>query len=157
MPKTGPTSPDGKRKSSISALKHGARSPGFLRCKREKCFFFDLCDIVSEYGPEALREIPYGSPCPLELQKYEYLAYGYTAAITSDDPMVIDQLYDLIMLRLLQDRVAMLSAIEGNLIRLLPNSKQGFALGIRYRRDTNPKVFKLLAKVFPGGRSGEQN
>lgn len=153
MAQTGPKSSMGKRIASLNALSSGMNIIGFLPCKRERCFYWTICDYAAEYGPETLKNVPYGSPCPVELTKYEWLAHGYAREVSTDTSL--DSIHELIIIRLMKDRQMMLSALEGGLVRQLPNSKPEVALSFRYRKELNSRFYRLMQQIFPEERRGE--
>lgn len=131
MPKTGPRTDAGKKVSSLNSLTHGLNIYGFLPCKGSRCYFIDMCPVAIQ----ALQEIPYGSPCPVELAKYNTMA------------KCIDADADLIMLNILQDRQRMFLAIGADITREV-NGRQSLALGYRYRQQITSKAYKLTRKLL---------
>ena len=64
--RTGPVTPDGKRRASLNRLTHGLRFQGLLPCKRDQCFYRSRCQMPDKQ-PDRWAATAYGEPCPLEL------------------------------------------------------------------------------------------
>ncbi len=69
--RSGPRTTRGKLISSLNSLTHGLASKGFLRCKKDRCSFIDICWLQNtEEGSKIFSEVCFGDPCPLELAHY---------------------------------------------------------------------------------------
>ena len=83
---SGPRTASGKHISSLNSLSHGLAARGFLKCKKDKCTFSDICPLQSTAeGSELYSEVSYGAPCPLELAPYEECIEQLEHEGTGDD------------------------------------------------------------------------
>lgn len=73
--KRGPKSPHAKQSISTNAVRHGVTSRQLLRCRRDKCIYYELCPVSS-----FLTDLPIGMWCILEVCLYEHLISQYTTA-----------------------------------------------------------------------------
>lgn len=134
---TGPRTTYGKRVSSLNSLTHGLNVNGFLRCKQHRCYFIDMCLYAAVLGKEALREIPYGSPCPVEAAKFDYIV----------DRLPESNAGEFAMLQIRLDRIRMLSAIQADITREI-SGRNEMALAYRYRQPLENKLYRLTEELL---------
>lgn len=127
MPKTGPVTVAGKRKSCINIVRSGIQCKGILPCKKERCYFFlnGLCDFISEYGQEAFGGIEYGTEWPTKMEMYITLAYAYTSEVQNTDNNTLELLHEHILVDIRQTRRQRLSAIEADIASDVHRSNYG--------------------------------
>lgn len=68
---SGPRTERGKRIASLNSLRHGLRTPGLLRCKKDRCFFIERCELLHVEGGQSLLDgTNVGDVCLVELGDY---------------------------------------------------------------------------------------
>jgi len=137
---TGPKTTMGKIISSLNSLTHGLNIvDGYLPCKQHRCYFINQCLLNILYGKDILLEIPYASPCPLEVAKYE--------SMVCDDNIPPDIRHKFIMLSIRQDRQLKLSAMDADLTREVDGHRE-LAISCRYRKQIMHNMIKLVDNSY---------
>jgi len=133
--KSGPRTPRGKRISALNSLKHGLAAKGFLRCKKETCYFYEVCLLQNtEEGIRILDSTDYGDPCPAEMLCYYDVRHGLAREGIGDESWshawAMNEVYMM--------RRRMLSAVDVHLVRQVPAGCAGYvrpepAVALRYQ------------------------
>ncbi len=132
---SGPRTERGKRRSSLNSLKHGLATEGFLSCKKEGCYFREVCRFCrSDEGRPVFEAMAYGDPCPVEVAYYYDIRRGLAREGAADD--VWAHMWAMNEVRMMRRRE--LSAVDAHLLRDVPADVPGYvrselAVSFRYQ------------------------
>jgi hypothetical protein len=151
---SGPRTEEGKRIVGLNPVKHGLTMPGFLPCKKEKCYYFEVCELSkSEEGLAALKELEYGTPCPQEIVIYLNTKKALEKVL-GDKSETLPALWAMNEVRM--SRRQKYSSVEVSLIRELPFkgtifSSPALSLALRYHYNLvaeRDRLFNLYCKTM---------
>lgn len=97
-----------RNQKSVNSLKHGITSNTLLRCRKEHCFYYDIC-----YIKEELAEYPYGEVCPIEYAKMQSIKESYEKEFCRANRKQKEIIKDLVIVDLKKMRINNLIAITG--------------------------------------------
>ncbi|HPC28035.1 MAG TPA: hypothetical protein PKX17_04840 [Candidatus Methanomethylicus sp.] len=133
--KSGPRTEEGKRKSCLNSLKHGLTIDGFLPCKKEGCYFYEVCGLWHSYeGRKILDATTYGDSCPGEVIAYYDIRHGLAREGICDETWA--HMWAMNEVHMVRRR--MLSAVDVDIVREVPTGFEGhvrpeLALAFRYQ------------------------
>lgn len=142
MSRTGPKTVAGKRRSSLNSAAHGLNIDGFLPCKKDRCYFISVCLLKLMYGESAIKDIPYGAACPLEISLYERLAGAYTQKPSETREVAVDRIHRLIMLQVKRQRLMLLEALNPGL------NRRRLLLSMRYRAEVVSQLYSQMENAL---------
>lgn len=153
MPQTGPQTELGKRNSSLNSLRHGIFTQHILRCKKERCFYAQLCPLCQNDQNEHLAAIKVGDACPLEAKHYQALADELMLNKQNNSRDLSELEKEMIMTTLQIRRAQMLISLNPEIERSIPSKYPGYnrpalTLGIRYRLELGRKLVKQLTQLY---------
>jgi hypothetical protein len=132
------------RPAAMNAMKHGMNNDYILPCKKEKCFFHEVCEMMRQ---GMLQDVPYGSPCAMEIATYMDLAEGYALKDYKElDNIQVAMVRSVIMHHIKLNRHAMMTAVEGGVLtRDVPSwNYGGLALSYRYGVGLHKRLLRYV-------------
>lgn len=99
--------------------------------------------IIIVYGKEALNEIPYGFPCPVELAIYEDMVNKVADNVPTATNALI---HEWVMLFILQERQLKLNALRTDITREICGRKE-LSLSYRYLQFIDNRIYELIKEL----------
>lgn len=137
--------------SALNSLKHGMTQDNILPCRKQKCYYKDICLFVNENQVE---ELVIGEPCAHEIALYLHLAEGYVNSFSLNteawDIETATRIFTLIMLDIKKYRISGMHVIEGGTFEragVSYTNYKGMNLSFRYRRGLLENKIKLLEEL----------
>ena len=152
--RSGPVTERGKKIASLNSTRHGLRAGGFLACKKDRCYFGQLCGLLHiEGGQNVLESIDYGDPCPLEMEQYIWLKESLDKELATVGVQYNELSHAYAMTEILMDRCRKLSAIEPGLVRQVPVkdsccARPARVIAFRYMQRLWVKKYRLLRQII---------
>ena len=158
---TGPKTSTGKQAVASNSTSHGITSQKFLRCRKEDCYYFDLCLIK-----EDIDAVPLGVNCPIEVEIFHETVVQYREACShlkeGERSKVVEELA---LLEIQEHRCNAAISLEGGKLiryRRIQLSEGGVAfepdidIYIRYRLELSAKRLKLMKQIILEGEHDDQ-
>lgn len=137
--------------SALNSLKHGMTQDNILPCRKQDCYYKDICLFVNENQVEGM---VIGEPCVHELALYLQLAEGYVNTFNANtEELYIEtasRIFELIMLDIKKYRISGMHVIEGGTFErpgVSYTNYKGMNLSFRYRRGLLENKIKLLEEL----------
>ena len=152
--RSGPITERGKRIASLNSTKHGLRTGGFLPCKKDRCYFRQLCELLQVEGAQSVLEsIDYGDPCPIEVEQYVWFRERLDKELTALGVQDKGLCHVYAMTEILIERCHRLLAIEPDLVRRVPVKSSCYtrpaqAVAFRYMQELWAKKHRLLDQII---------
>lgn len=153
MSQTGPKTATGKRISSLNSLRHGIFTQHILPCKKERCFYAQICPLCRNKQNEILKSIRIGDKCPIEEEYYCKLVNDFRASHPDTDLQLTEHEENIIMTMIQIRRAQMFISLNPEIVRSVPSKFAGYkrpalTLALRYRLDLGRKFIKEITQFY---------